>query len=296
MIYGRLREMSWGRWRLTARVLVLACAAVAIAGGQTATPIAFEVASVKATKVDGSTPRTFPGFLPGGRFVSRGIPLRFVIAAAWNVGGRSVRLSGGPAWVNSVENVYDIEAKAPQGSLPAGLPSNVRYQRMRQMLQSLLEERFKLKIRSENKELSVYAVVVGKNGPKLEKAGLEEKDCSETAEAGTACHMVLGGQGRGLHGKAVSVPDILGFVENWTDRPLVDKTGLQRLFKVDTRGWRDIQPGPEPAAGAKGEDGSDLGDIPTLFTMFEQLGLRLVSQKGTVEVFVIERVERPSEN
>jgi uncharacterized protein (TIGR03435 family) len=106
----------------------------------------------------------------------------------------------------------------------------------------------------------------------------------------------MGGRGRGLHGEAVSLSDVLPYVENWTDRPIVDKTGLTGLFNIQTRGWAPLQPGPPPPAGAKGEDGQDLADQPTLFGVFEQLGLKLEAQKALVEIFVIERVEKPSEN
>jgi uncharacterized protein (TIGR03435 family) len=168
-----------------------------------------------------------PQFLPGGRFVSTGIPLRFLIAIAYNVGFQSVRLSGGPAWINSMDGVYDIEATAAPGALPAGLANNARSERLRLMLQSLLAERFKLKVRRETKELPVYTVTVAKSGLKLEKAKIEEKDCAEPGSSGVSCHSLMGGRGRGLHGDAVSLSDVLSYVENWTDHPLVDKTALQ---------------------------------------------------------------------
>jgi uncharacterized protein (TIGR03435 family) len=237
-----------------------------------------------------------PQFLPGGRFTSAGLPLRFLIATAWNVGFQSVRLSGGPAWISSRDGAFDIEAKAPAGAIPEGLASNLRDQRMRRMLQALLQERFQLKIRTETREIPVYAVVAAKNGPKLEKAKIEEKDCLDTTPTGPACHTIMGGRGRGLHGPAVNLSDILSYVENWTDRPLVDQTGIQGLFNVQTSGWRDYQPGAPPPPGAKAEDGSDLADVPTLFDVFARLGLRLQAEKGTVQVFIIDHVERPSEN
>jgi uncharacterized protein (TIGR03435 family) len=57
-----------------------------------------------------------------------------------------------------------------------------------------------------------------------------------------------------------------------------------------------MQPGPPPAAGAKAEDGSDMADVPTIFALFESLGLKLEVQKMPVEVFVIEHAEKPTEN
>ncbi len=277
------------------RLFLLASAILPVAAAQSTPPLSFEVASIKQHKADDRRPSP-PQFLPGGRFTSGGVPLRFVIAVAWNVGIQSVRLTGGPAWISSMDGLYDIEARAPEGAVPAGLPSNVRDQRMKLMLQALLEDRFKLKVRRETKALPVYAVVVAKNGPKLEKAAIGEKDCPQVAAMGVACHTIMGGRGRGLHGQAVSLSDVLSYVENWTDRPLVDQTSLHGLFKIETRGWRELQPGPQPAPGAKAEDGSDMADVPTLFEVFERLGLKLQAQKGTADIFVIEGVERPTEN
>jgi len=90
--------------------------------------------------------------------------------------------------------------------------------------------------------------------------------------------------------------DIVGYVENWTDRPFVDKTGLRGLFQIDTKGWQPIQVGPLPPAGAKAEDGTDMADVPTVFQIFEQLGLKMESQKDRAEIFVIEQIEKPTAN
>jgi uncharacterized protein (TIGR03435 family) len=265
------------------------------AQSQPETSPTFEVASIRLHKPDDNR-RSMPQFLPGGRFLSTGIPLRFLIAVAYNVGFQSVRLSGGPDWITSIEGVYDIEAAAPPGVIPAGSPSNARSEKLRLMLQALLADRFQLKIRRETKDLPVYTVTVARNGPKLEKAKIDEKDCAEPGTPGVSCHTLMGGRGRGLHGDAVSLSDVLAYVENWTDHPLVDKTGIQGLYNVQTSGWLPMQPGPPPPAGAKAEDGSDLADVPTIFTLFERLGLKMESQRAPVEIFVIDHVEKPSIN
>jgi len=275
--------------------LILALASVSRVWAQPPASPAFEAASVKPHQA-GDTRRSMPQFLPGGRFVSSGVPLRMLIAVAYHVGFQSVRLTGGPDWINSMDGVYDIEATAPAGLIPAELPGKDRDEKLRLMLQNLLADRFKLNVRRETKELPAYAVVVAKNGPKLEKSKVEEKDCSETGAPGVACHSLIGGRGRGLHGEAVSLSDVLPYVENWADHPLVDKTGIQGLYNIQTTGWLPMQPGPPPAAGAKAEDGSDLADLPTIFGLFERLGLKLEAQKIAVEIFVIEHVEKPSGN
>jgi len=223
-----------------------------------------------------------------------------LIAIAYNLGFQSVRLSGGPAWINSPEGVYDIEATAPAGAFPPGMPSNLRDDKMREMLRTLLEDRFKLKVRSETKEIPVYVIVAGKNGSKLEKAKIEEKDCppsdADSPSSAIRCHAIMGGRGRGIHGDAISLPDVAHFVENWTDHPVVENTGITGLFNIQTRGWLPMQPGPPPPAGAKAEDGSDMADVPTIFALFESLGLKLEVKKMPVEVFIIEHVEKAAEN
>jgi uncharacterized protein (TIGR03435 family) len=266
---------------------------------QSASPLAFEVVSVKPHPA-GDARMQFPSFLPGGRLISHA-PMFIVIATAYNVSFQGPRLSGGPDWIRSADGVYDIEATPPKDALPQGLASNVRAERLRSMLQALLIDRFKLVIRRETKEMPVYTLTVGKGGLKLTKAAIEEKDCpdsdpSDPNDGKVYCHQISGGRGRGLHGQAVDMADIVKHVENWTDRPLLDKTGVHGLFQIDTKGWLPIQVGPPPAAGAKAEDGADMADVLTVFQMFEKLGLKMEPQKDRAEIFVIEHIEKPTAN
>lgn len=222
-------------------------------------------------------------FLPGGRFEATNLPLWFVISTAWNVPFQGQRLVGGPDWLRSER--FDIEAKAANGA--------VRKDEMRLMLRTLFEDRCQLKMQTETKEMPVFAVVVGKNGPKLEKSKTEAKDCETAA---VPCHVFMGGQGRGLHGQAVDMADLAMSVENWAERPVVDKTGIRGLFHIETKPWLPMNPGPPPPPGTKGEDGSDVVDLPTLFGVFEQLGLRLEPQRAPVDIFHIESIGKPSQN
>ncbi len=88
--------------------------------------------------------------------------------------------------------------------------------------------------------------------------------------------------------------DLALFVGNWTDRPIVDRTGLKGMYQFDTRGWADIRPGPTATGTA--EDGQDAASLPTVFTLFNDMGLKLESQRAPIEMFIIESVEHPSEN
>ena len=171
------------------------------------------------------------------------------------------------------------------------------------MLQRLLADRFKLTMRREVKEQPVYVMVVSKNGLKLRKSEVDEQDCFATPGASPnkpaskpiSCHALAGGQGYGLHGGAIDMSDLAINLENFTDRPVVDKTGVKGLFQIDTKGWVALRHKPAPP-GSKAEDGSDLDTMPSLFTTFEAIGLKLELQKASVEVFIIDHVERPTEN
>ena len=102
------------------------------------------------------------------------------------------------------------------------------------------------------------------------------------------CHAFSGGMGRGLHAKAASVSDLAAFVQNWTDRPLVDKTGITGLYRFEQpTGFLPMNmPPPDP--------NGPLADRPTVDQMFAGLGLKMEPQKAIVEVYVIEHIERPS--
>ena len=260
--------------------------------------LAFEVASIRSnnsTDLRGTQLQ----FLPGGKFVARNVPLVVIVATAYNLPFQSTRLTGGKDWNDLALGKYDIEAKADDAAFPPGLSSKVHDDNMRLMLQSLLEERFKLKMRREPKEQPVYALVAAKNGPNLQKSKMQAKDCDgEPTGLAEGCHSVSGGQGRGIQGDAISIADVALFVQNWTDRPVVDKTGLTDLYTIRTEGWLPMrQRPPSPEGAPKGRE-AELNDPdrPTLAKVFEQLGLKMESQRAVVDMFVIEHVERPAAN
>lgn len=247
--------------------------------------VSFEVASIKPT-VDAGNHRPIRfSVSPGGQLTVANMPLHWLIANAYNLPFQSLRLTGGPGWVKS--EPYDIQAVAP-GMFTPGISAREREARTRLMLQTLLAERFGLVIRRETREVPAYAMVEAKRGSKLERAGIVEKDCpAQPPDSGLYCHHLDGGMGRGLHGPAVDMADLAQFAENWMDRPVVDETGILGLYKIETEGWTTLTAGPE---------GSDP-DKASVFTVFEQrLGLKLEPRKTKVEMFVIERVERPSAN
>ena len=181
-----------------------------------------------------------------------------------------------------------------------GFRLHVAFPGARNQLGNDVVDRFKLVVRRESKEMAVYALLVARGGPKLQHADIDEKDCPEASlnalgpvspstPIPDVCHAFNGGMGRGLYSRASNISDLAAYVENWTDRPLVDKTGIKGLYRFETKGWLPM----DPSVGA---GSSELADRPTVFQMFAALGLRMEPQKGVVEVYVIDHIEKPSEN
>ncbi len=260
-------------------------------GAQSRAPsVGYDAASIKRSATGG------PGrggieFLPGGRFRSVKMPFVMVLGVAYDIPTQSIesirmRIKGMPDWVLS--DSYDIEATAERGSAPARATSKVRNDRIRLMLQSVLADRFKLKVHQDAAEMPVYAMVVGPNGPKLAKATIAEQDCQESAPlaqispTGPGCHSFLGGVGRGLRGNAVDMKDLALYVSNWSDRPIIDQTGLAGLYSIQTEGWTTNY--------------NDDGSRPSLDEIFQRLGLKLARKQAPVPILLIEHIEKPSEN
>lgn len=239
-----------------------------VASGQTpAAPATFEVASVRLSTDIRRSPSIGPA--PGGqRFATTNMPLLWLISSAYDVSIR--QLAGLPDSFSS--KYYDIEATTSQ---PAS-----RDQMMR-MLQSLLEDRFRLRIRRAAKELSVYVLTVAKAGPKLAEnkdgAGLETRTGADCKRSYRNFPMAL----------------FANILSGDVADTVVDKTGLTRSYDF-TLQFMPEQVGPGVKAGR--EPGCPEG-LPSIFTALrEQLGLKLDKQKTSVEFLTIDHVEEPSEN
>jgi len=249
-------------------------AAVATLGGafaQEPKRTAFEVASIKPG--DPSNPRTVMG-IQTGRFNAANATLKMLIDFAYDV--RDNQIFGGPKWIDS--DRFTIEAK-PEGAATGP--------QIRLMMQSLLEERFKLALHRETKDGQVFQLVVAKGGSKL-------KEVPDAGQGGRRGLMMGRGQ---LNGTAAPMENLVAQLSQQLGRPMIDKTGLTGKYDF-TLQWT-----PDPGQGAMfGPPGADAPpppdpNGPTIFTALqEQLGLRLESAKGPVEVLVIERAEKPAEN
>jgi uncharacterized protein (TIGR03435 family) len=218
---------------------------------------AFDVATIKPSAPNDRGYTVYNDV--GGGIKLENMTLKDLIAFAWDV--RDFQISGGPGWINSTH--YDISAKSQEvhGMM-----------QLRPLVQPLLTERFQLVLHKGTKELSYYALVVGKNEAKLH------------ASQASSPEMRGGGKGE-LAARGIPLSMLAAQLADDLERPVLDQTGIAGNFNINLQ-WT-----PDNA-----EQKSDPSR-PSLFTAVqEQLGLKLESRKGPVEILVIDRAERPSEN
>jgi uncharacterized protein (TIGR03435 family) len=293
----KARNLGPGRKALLALAAALAVMAPVVFGllrapavraqsqaAATSTPEGFEVASVKPS--DPSSRNTFMNVTPGGGFQASNMNLKFLIRFAYSV--EDFQISGGPAWMNS--EAYDVDAKPSPGAAvdirTMNVPEREEFQKRIQLkVHALLAERFKLTIHRESKDMPIYELVVAKNGPRLTAAAPGEGK-------GTRGLRMRYGE---FQGSGATLPVLAQRLFFLTGRMVVDKTGLTGNydFKLDFT--------PEPGQMAPPPPGVEKEPLPppgpSIFTALqEQLGLKLQSAKGPVEVIVIDRVEKPSAN
>lgn len=269
---------------------------------RTAQAVSFEVASVKRDTSVGRGQNIVPQ--AGGRFVATGATLSQLIGFAYAIQG--FQIVGGPGWVSS--DRWEIQAKAQDGSIPTSTAPRDRTKPgpIALRLQSLLAERFGLKAHKAIRELPVYELSIAAAGPKiklsedqtpvnpLQQAGAPNQD--GRMRRGTLGSTLGGGH---IEGAAVPLSDIVGLVSIILDRTIIDKTGLTGLYDIDLNWTPDpaqnvgLQ-GPLPA-GIQRPPVDPAG--PSIFTALQdQLGLRLQSARGPVEVLIIDAADKPMEN
>lgn len=265
---------------------------------QSADPPRFAVASIKRN------PSTVPvsvaspmgaGYRPGGRFVATNAPVRFLIQRAYAIEGFQV--VGGPSW--TATDGYDIEAK-PE--------SSADQKRMWLMVQTLLADRFKLSMHRATKDLPVFDLVALKSGPKLPPP--QRRACSEVLTTppqpgqprpAPPCGpgVVSAGTGLAMEGISVSMTAFAKMLSTMVGREVIDKTGFTGRFALHLEfAMDDALAGlPNPAGLDASGRPADPAAKPSIRTALqEQLGLKLQASTGPVDVFVIDRVERPTEN
>jgi uncharacterized protein (TIGR03435 family) len=249
---------------------------------------------------------------PGGRFLATGISLKMLLAYAYRV--RDYQILGGPNWMSS--DRWSVEAKAEESSFP--LQTTATYMSTPDPLalrvQSLIDDQFQLKMHRETREFPVYELVSSKDGSKVQLSAdqsplvIQEQWLSsiyslQLAMGGVPpAPLIQSGQtrppsargvisiGRSETGmldfQAVAIPmaNLIVTLSQYLTHTVVDKTGLRGLYDVR------LQWSPEAESATTTMDPSG----PSLFAAVQQqLGLRLVSTKGQVEVIVIDSAQKP---
>ncbi len=257
---------------------------------------AFEVITIKPDR-SGDRRNARLRVLPTGDLIASAVPLPVLLGYAYDVPiNPSPRLSGLPDW--AIHGRYDIEARAPANAIPPGLSGSEVRGRTQHMIRGLLADRFKLVMRVEYKKMSVYALTVADGGPKLQKSAITEKDCTFDTDP-EGCHTFVGGLGHPLNAKAIDMDDLVHYIGNWTDLPIVNRTALSGLFTANTEGWRPMRLPPPPPNATPAERASterELSALPTIFTVLGKLGLELRQQENTLPVYTVEHIERPAAN
>ena len=250
----------------------------------------FEVAAIKP-----SNSSTSGGSIMSSsdRLTIENQTIKSLIKYAYKINSED-QVTGEPGWISSAK--YNIEAKKAE-SLAAALqklPPDQREEQNRLMVQSLLADRFKLKVHHETKELPVYALVVAKNGPKLIPATVTPPT---SAGSHTLSGIRISRNGQ-LTGMAASPSQLAAILERQSEigRLVIDKTGLAGKYDF-TLQWTPASGSDPLFQGTESAESSSNSSGPSLFTALqEQLGLKLESTKGPVEVLVVDHIEPPSEN
>jgi uncharacterized protein (TIGR03435 family) len=215
--------------------------------------------------------------LSPGRLTAKNQSLKDLVRFAYGL--HDYQLSGGLGWTDTER--YEVIATFP------GETTNAQRAKL---LQAMLADRFGLTVHRESKEVSGYALVVGKNGHRLHVA---ESDQPE---------MMLGrspasGQ-RTLNAKRAKMSDLTSILADLLGKPVEDKTGLEGVFDFvmewtpDSVSERSLKPGAE-----KVEPAAEAQTGPSIFTALQEtLGLKLETKKVTVEAIAIDHAEKPSAN
>jgi uncharacterized protein (TIGR03435 family) len=224
-------------------------------------------------------PRGLSEYSPGGRYTATAVTVATLLRTAYRI--QDYQLVGAPAWISTKR--YDIAAKVDDSPAPT----------QQVFLRALLKDRFNLVVRSEARELPIFALVLarsdGKLGPQLIKSDF---DCAayaagphplpqpgKTPPCATATRMGA------LSGKAIPMTQLATTLAFFVHRFTVDKTGLVGGFDVELTWTPETTNTPD-----------DSGGLSIFTAAQEQLGLKLVSDKGPVDVLVVDRVAEPSEN
>jgi len=276
--------------------LAMALATACAAFGQPTSDLRFEVASIKpSAPQEMGMVRIGMGGDPG-RINYTGVSLKNILMRAYRV--RTYQIAG-PSWIDSER--YDVTAKLPEGTTQDQVP---------EMLQNLLADRFKMVLHFETRDQSVYALIVGKNGPRLQKSEIQAPPAGldgPPAQKGGARMMMSNGH---LEAKGVALSGLCDMLSNLLDRPVVDMTKLEGSYDItldvsmdELTGMKRMAAahgGGGPGPGMKGEGGGPAPEGEaggSIFSAIQTLGLKLDSRKAPIDYIVVDSAEKtPTEN
>ncbi len=274
--------------KLLATSVYVASLSLALAQ-QAAKKPAFEVASIKATDPNPENTAFIGMTADGARVKYTNITLRDCIRGAFRV--RDFQIAG-PEWMTKAR--YEINATLPAGASMDQIP---------EMLQALLEERFRLEIRREQKDTNVYALVVANGGAKLKPAEVKSDPGAATAlgpdgkpRAVMEYSLPLGGVN--IRAASANLESLVGIMSRFTARPVVDRTGIAGLYEFDLTFFPEAN---TPRWGGVGPDGKpvevEIVPAPPVSDAVRKYGLQIEKRREPIEMIEVIRLEKtPTDN
>jgi len=268
---------------------VMAAAAGAQVAPTDAKPQTFDVVSIRQN-VSTDFPRNGPppfGPTPTGyRMTNSPILLPILTAYIPRVGGSAFtpdRISGLPDW--AMQDRWDIDARVADADIAEWQKPASQAVMLPAMMQAMLEERCKLAVHRDIKESPIYLLVVGKNGPKFKETNPEEEHPGGIKLPWGGVLVPSSGGAQTLYGASMaSVASVLSLMGgDSVGRQIQDKTGLTGKYDIILK-----PPAPIP--------GETFDRSAAIFSVVDELGLKLESGKAQVETLVVDHIERPSAN
>jgi uncharacterized protein (TIGR03435 family) len=268
-------------------------------GQQPAEKLAFEVASIKPADPSPMGQMRINMSTDAGMLRYTNVSLKDCIRVAYRVKDFQVE---GPDWIGDTR--FNITAKLPEGASEKQVP---------EMLQTLLAERFKLTLHRDTKEHAIYALVAEKGGPKLKPAEVPTGEAAAPAGSGGRgggrgnMMMMMGPDGVHVKAASATLAGLGEMMSRFTDRPIVDMTGIQGQYDFDLAfspesmrgmpggGMRGLGPGSPGGEGHPADAASEGGG--TIFDAVQKYGLKLEARKAPMEILIVDHMERaPTEN
>jgi uncharacterized protein (TIGR03435 family) len=256
------------------------------------------------------------GFLTDDSYRARNMTMKSVIRDAYGLwGGQDEKVFGGPKWLDTDRYYITAKMDGPVVDRMKKLGPDQRKLIQNQMVQALLADRLKLAIHREARELPVYTLTIAKDGLKLHEAKpgdayvnalpYADKFAGGNEPAGKIFLVSGGGPGGNtmtIYGFGASMPALAKQLTVMAGQTVQDKTGLTGSYDFTIKYWFVMRTAPTSSEGG-GPDGQSVpvaaepaGGPGLVAAIQQQLGLKMESTKGPVEVVVIDHIERPSGN